>query len=431
VRVWFTNLGCKLNRAELERLAREFVGAGHRIAPSLPEADLHVVNSCTVTRAAARDSRKLARRGRRANPALRTVMTGCWVAEAPEDAARLAGVDLVVPNDAKHELLARVHTAFPELRPLGVADGPLPVPYVPLEFGNARALVKIEDGCNMNCSFCIIPRTRGRQRSRPAAEVLAEVKALERGGFREIVVTGVQISAYRRPGRGLYELVAELLGRTHEARLRLTSIAPWQFDRRLLELFASGRLCRHLHLSLQSGCDRTLKRMRRPYDTAAFAALVAEARAAVPDVAITTDVIVGFPGETGDEFDRNLEFVRRIGFARVHAFPYSERPATEAATLPGAVAQRLRKRRMKAMLAVAERSARRFRRGRLGDVASILWERRDGDLWRGTTDHYIPVVAAAEADLARRLTAGRLVELAGDGRSVTATLGRGAEALAS
>ncbi len=196
MRVFFSNLGCKLNQAEVDRLARRFVAAGHSLAPGLDEADLHVINSCTVTHLAARDSRKLARRGARRNSALRTVLTGCYATAEPREAARLAGVDLVVDNEHKERLLELVHETFPAAGP---ETSLLSVPFVPIADlmylgGRARALVKVEDGCNMRCSFCIIPSTRGRQRSRPVDDVVDEVRALAAGGYPEVVVTGVQIS---------------------------------------------------------------------------------------------------------------------------------------------------------------------------------------------------------------------------------------------
>ncbi len=392
MRVFFTNLGCKLNQAELEALARRFVAAGHTISPSLSDADLHVVNSCTVTHMAARDSRKVARRGRRLNPALKTVLTGCYVASEPTEAARLAGVDLIVANHEKERLLEHVHRAFPETRRFGSSSSQIEVPYVPLEFGNSRALVKIEDGCNMRCSFCIIPSTRGAQRSRSADEVVAEVRALDRGGFQEVVITGVQISAYRSGETRLADLVERLLAETEVPRLRLTSIAPWQFDRRLLDHFASERLCRHVHLSLQSGCTETLARMRRPYSARDFAHLTAEIRAAVPGVAITTDVIVGFPGESEREFERSVRFAEEMRFARIHAFPYSERPGTEAATLPDQIPHPVKRERMERMLAVAERSQSDFWTSQRGERVQVLWEQARNQRWLGTTDNYIRVV---------------------------------------
>ncbi len=421
MRVHFTNLGCKLNQAELERLAREFHRAGHQVVSSLDQADLHVVNTCTVTHRAARDSRKIARRGARRSArgggGVRTVLTGCYATGSPEEAARLAGVDLVVPNDRKERLLELVHQAFPEavpataegaaadrmgrVEPKGPADGAsgaAPLPFVPLAFGNTRTLVKVEDGCNMRCAFCIIPSTRGRQRSRPVPEVVAEVRSMAEEGYREVVVTGVQISHYRWQGRTLYDLVLELLERTEVPRIRLTSLAPWAFDRRLLGLLAHPRVCRHVHLSLQSGCDATLERMRRPYTTAAYAALVEEIRQAVPGIAITTDVIVGFPGETDEEHEASRAFVERIGFARTHVFPYSVRPGTEAAGLPGQLAPPVIKRRTAPMLATAAAAEQGFQRTQLGATVPVLWEElRDGRLL-GTSDNYLRVGAcAAEA----------------------------------
>jgi len=436
MRVCFTNLGCKLNQAELETLAREFHRAGHRVVATLEEADLHVVNSCTVTHRAARDSRKVARRGRRRAPGLKTVLTGCYATGSPEEAAALAGVDLVVPNRDKEGLLEQVHAAFPEwapspeiptLKALEALDGP-PV----LAFGNTRALVKIEDGCNVGCAFCIIPSTRGRQRSRPLPGIVEEVRSMAAAGFREVVVTGVQISHYRWQGRRLADLVAALLAETSIPRIRLTSIAPWAFDRRLLELWADRRLCRHVHMSLQSGSDRTLARMRRPYGSRAYGELVAEIRAAVPGVAVTTDVIVGFPGETAEEFEESRDFVAATGFARTHVFPYSPRPGTEAADLPDPVRPAEIKARTAAMIESAAAAERCFRASHRGERVSVLWEERRDGRWHGLTDNYLRVTAAAPSglDLANVVSEARVVDLseAGVRAELTGLEGWGASA---
>lgn len=387
--VFFSSIGCKLNQAEVESLARAFTAAGHRIVTSLEEADLHVVNSCTVTHLADRDSRKTARRAGRLGMRAKTVLTGCYATTSAAEAASL-GVDLVVSNARKDALVEIVEAAFPEVvRPMGDR---VPVSYVPLPLGHSRAAVKVEDGCNMTCSFCIIPRTRGRQRSRPTAAVVREVQALATAGLKEVVVTGVQISSYRDGANRLYELVTELLSKTEIPRFRLSSIAPWQFDRRLLQLWPNPRLCRHFHLSLQSGAVPTLKRMRRPYSSQQYAELVASIRERIPGVAITTDVIVGFPGETDREFAESLDFVDSMRFARVHAFSYSRRPGTRAAGLEGEVTAEVKKSRMQAMLAVADAARRRFWEQQRGLRASALWEDRHGGSWRGTTDNYIRVV---------------------------------------
>lgn len=392
MRVFFSNLGCKLNQAEVDAHARRFVAAGHSLAPSLEEAELHVINSCTVTHRAARDSRKTARRAHRLGTGIRTVLTGCYVSAEPDEAARLAGVDLVVTNDRKHRLLELVHAAFPEVLPDGRAElEDVPVHYAPLEYGRARALVKVEDGCNMRCAFCIIPSTRGRQRSRPLEEVVAEVKALVSVGYREVVITGVQISEYDDEGRRLYDLVAALLERTDVPRLRLTSIAPWKFDHRLLELWTDRRLARHVHMSLQSGSSATLRRMRRPYSACDFEALAESLRSAIPGLALTTDIIVGFPGETELEFSESLAFVEKVAFAKPHVFSYSQRSGTHAATLPNPVAPAEIKRRTAEMTAVAKAADRSFRRRFLGETFDVLWEERKVRGWSGLTDNYIRV----------------------------------------
>jgi len=412
VRVCLTNLGCKLNQAETEAMARRFVAAGHRVVSSLAEADLHVVNSCTVTADAARGSRQAARRGARSG--VRTVLVGCYATAEPEAAARLAGVDLVVGNREKDRVVERVHAAFPEAAPPS-EPAPCASPEPAPAAGHTRALVKIEDGCDVRCAFCIIPSTRGRQRSRPLAEVVAEVAALAAAGRREVVLSGVQISAYRDGDSRLFELVRAVLRESGVPRLRLTSIAPWGFDERLLGLFADPRLCRHLHLSLQSGSTPTLRRMRRPYTAAAYAALLARVRAAVPGVAVTTDLIVGFPGETEEDFAASLAFVERAGFARVHVFPYSARPETPAASMPGQVGAAARRERMARMLAAALEAERSFLRARLGSVERVLWERPRGGLAQGLTDTYIRVVCATPRDLWNRFAPARLAELADGG----------------
>ncbi len=396
MRVFFTNLGCKLNQAEVDQLSRQFLAAGHGLAPELAQADLHVVNSCTVTHLAARDSRKIARRGHRLNPDMRTVLTGCYATDSPSEAAAVAGVDLVVANDDKDRLLHRVHEAFPSQIPTKADGSEVPVPYVPLDFGHARAMVKVEDGCNMRCSFFIIPSTRGRQRSRTVEDVVDEVAALVAGGYREVVITGVQISEYDDRGRRLYDLVCAILGETDVPRLRLTSIAPWKFDRRLLDLWRDPRLCRHIHMSLQSGSTATLRRMRRPYSADAYADLAGELRTAIPGLALTTDVIVGFPGETDTEFDESLRFVERMQFARPHIFTYSSRAGTHAADLPDHVAPPLKKIRVADMIAVGQASARAFEREHLDRTLDVVWEEKKGERWSGLTDNYLRVFAPAD-----------------------------------
>ena len=396
MRVAFTNLGCKLNQAEIDDLARSFVRAGHQVVPSLELADVHVVNSCTVTHVAARDSRKIARRGHRRRPGLKTVLTGCYVTADPAEAARLAGVDLVVPNTEKDNLLERFHQAFPDFVPCAKRDE-VDSSYLAVGLGPSRPLVKVEDGCNMKCSFCIIPITRGRQRSRDPDEILPQIQRLEAAGYREVVVTGVQISSYRWNGTGLADLVRRILDETQLIRIRLTSIAPWEFDKGLLDLLASGRICRHFHLSLQSGCATTLRRMRRPYSPQQFSDLVSSIRSLAPQAAITTDIIVGFPGESANEFELGCTWVRRLGFARIHVFPYSARPETPAAGLADTVSPATKKKRMERMLRIASEARLRFHECNLGSEVEVLWEdHREGEAI-GMSDNYIRVRARRDS----------------------------------
>jgi threonylcarbamoyladenosine tRNA methylthiotransferase MtaB len=438
VRVHFTNLGCKLNQAEIERFGREFVAAGHQLAAALDDADLHVVNSCTVTHVAARASRKAAGRGLRSardgsRRQVRTVLTGCYATAEAAAAAALNGVDLVVLNRDKERLLDRVHAAFPDLAPTALAA---PAALTAPTF-NTRALLKVEDGCDMRCAFCIIPLTRGRQRSRPLGEVVAEARQLVRRGHRELVVTGVQISAWRERGRQEGEseterrsmapqlqlplLIHALLAALppQGARLRLTSIAPWQVDERLLEAWSDRRLCRHLHLSLQSGSTATLRRMRRPYSAESYGRLLERVRAAIPGVAVTTDVIVGFPGETGAEFAESLAAVAAMGFAKVHVFPFSPRPGTAAAALPAAVAAGEQRQRMARMLAAAESAERDFWRSHLGKRETVLWERPKEGRGHGLTGNYIRVWSDGAGELWNSFSEVELVGLEADGKGVT------------
>ena len=433
MRVYLTNLGCKLNQAELEAVGRQLHVDGHEVTSSLDRADVQLVNTCTVTHVAARTSRKIARRGARRKPGIRTVLTGCYVSGSPEEAAALAGVDLVVPNRDKDRLLELLYQRFPQWRPAatesdipepGIPMADIPVPYVPLAFGNSRALIKIEDGCNMRCSFCIIPITRGAQTSRPLTEVLQQVDALVEAGHRELVITGVQISSYRWHEVRLYDLVSAVLETTDIERVRLTSIAPWDFDQRLLDLVEEGRVCRHFHLSLQSGSARTLGAMRRPYTPDHYRRLASRMRARVPGLAITTDVIVGFPGESDDDFRASLEFVEELEFARIHAFPYSRRPGTAAADLPGQIDPRTTRERMQQMLQVATTSQRRFQRSQLGKTVAVLWESRRDGAWVGTSDNYLRVEMDSEAPIDARITDTRiesLTELGVAGRALGTT----------
>ncbi|NPA31587.1 MAG: MiaB/RimO family radical SAM methylthiotransferase [Chloroflexi bacterium] len=418
MRIYLDTLGCRLNQAEIERLARYFRAAGHEIVAAPEDADLAVLNTCAVTQKAVADSRQRARQLARAGAGA-LALTGCWVSLEPDAAAQLPRVRWVVPNPAKDALVAQVLglplEAF-DLEP--VAREPLPGLRM-----RTRAFVKVQDGCDNRCTFCITTVVRGPGRSRSVEEVLDDVRAALRGGAQEIVLTGVHLGSWGHdltPRRHLRHLVAELLERLDIPRLRLSSLEPWDLDAAFFDLWQDARLARHLHLPLQSGSASTLRRMARKTTPQGFRALVEAARERIPEVAITTDIIVGFPGETEAEFAESLAFVESLGLAGGHVFTYSERPGTAAARMPGQVPHRVRKERNARMRAVLDAAAARYRSRFVGRTLTVLWERAtrlDGQGWlvQGLSDNYLRVRARVAQNLWNRLTPVRIVRVAEDG----------------
>ena len=412
--VALTSLGCKVNQADADEWVRGFLGLGYQVVPFDEVADAYVVNTCSVTHVADRKSRQLLRQARRHNPAALVVAAGCYASVAPEEVARLAGVDLVVGREDKPRLVGLVHGALE-----GAAEQPREAAAeLRLFGGRTRAFVKIADGCDKFCAFCIVPYARGRARSLPFADAVAKVRGMAEAGYREVVLTAVHMGTYGRdlsPAVSLRELIGAVLAETPVERLRLSSIEPEDFDPDLLALWGRhpGRLCRHFHLALDSGCDATLRRMRRRYTPAEFAGLVDAIRPAVPGVAITTDVMVGFPGETDVEFAESYAFVEAMGFSQTHVFKYSPRRRTVAAKLPGQVPEEAKRERAEAMLALAAESARRYRAGLVGSTLAVLYETRvegaERPTWEGLTDNYVRVFVPSPAPLANQLLPTRLV----------------------
>jgi threonylcarbamoyladenosine tRNA methylthiotransferase MtaB len=364
-----------------------------------------------VTQAADSKSRKLIRQLRRANPTAYLIVTGCYAEMAPQEVRAIGGVDLIVGNEDKERLVELVGG-------LERSEGaPLALPGLSLRtpLGHTRAFVKIQDGCNNRCTYCIVSLARGRERSRPRQEILAEVEALVAAGCKEVVLTGVHIGGYGRDlDTGLGQLVEDILTETTVPRLRLSSIEPWDLEQSLLRLWENPRLCRHLHLPLQSGCDATLQRMGRRYTASQYARLVDAARRSIPDLAVTTDVIVGFPGETTEKFAVSLSFVEKMEFARTHVFKYSARLGTAAAEMPHQVPYAEKKRRSETMLELARESSQHFWCRFLGQRMEVLWEtpcKDDKQAWSGLTDNYIRVRTRNELDLANTITSTRLVGL--------------------
>jgi threonylcarbamoyladenosine tRNA methylthiotransferase MtaB len=398
MKIFLDTIGCRLNQAEIETISLQFRAAGHEIVASPAEADLAVVNTCTVTAEAASDSRAAIRRANRLG-AEAIVVTGCWSTLEPDRAAALAGVTRIVPNTLKDHLAADLlglPQEFFDLEPL--ARQPLPGLHQ-----RTRAFIKVQDGCDNGCTFCITTLARGPSHSRTLEQVIADVNSALDGDAKEIVLTGVHLGSWGhdfQPARRLADLVSSLLSQTQPARLRLSSLEPWDLDADFFSLWQDVRLCRHLHLPLQSGSAGVLRRMARRITLEAFSALVESARAAIPQVAISTDIIVGFPGETAVEFEETLDFVRRMDFASGHVFSYSSRPGTPAARMRGQVRRDAVKARSASLRALLMAQAGTFHRKSIGLTLPVLWEAASilteaGWQIEGLTDNYQRVTAIA------------------------------------
>jgi threonylcarbamoyladenosine tRNA methylthiotransferase MtaB len=386
-------LGCKLNQAESESLINRFAERGYSITPHSNCASVYILNTCTVTHVADRKCRHLLRLARRLNSHALIIAIGCYAERAADDLYGVAGVDMVIGNEEKLQL----PDILMKQGRLNVGSALSP------RMHRTRSLVKVQEGCNQFCSYCVVPMVRGRERSLPADEVVSEVRTRVERGYREVVLTGTQIGSYRN---GVEFLIQRILDETEIKRLRLSSLQPPDITKELLSLWQKYPkiLCRHIHLPLQSGSDVVLQRMGRQYSTEIYKQAVARVREAIPDVAITTDIIVGFPGETDGDFAQSYQFSQRMAFANIHVFPYSTRSGTHASQMPERVDEQVKKQRSRQMLMLAKQSAHNFREQFIGRTMLVLWERESNEsTWEGLTDNYIRVVARSNEPLQNRL----------------------------
>ncbi len=422
--VYLDMVGCRLNQAEIEQYARQFHAAGHTLVAVPEQADLAIVNTCMVTSAAAADSRQKIRQVRYAG---RVIATGCWATLRPEEAATLPGVSLVVQNQDKDHLVSDYLHNFTETFELEPVERTI----VPGARLRTRAFIKVQDGCDNRCSFCISTIARGESRSHAIEKILADIRAVLRcgscgsdevgaiGAAQEIVLTGVHLGSWGRdlsPSQSLGDLIRAILIETDVPRLRLSSLEPWDLEENFLCLWEDPRLCRHLHLPLQSGSNVTLRRMRRKISPQSFADLVAKARADISGVAITTDIITGFPGESQSEFEESLQFVRQMHFAAGHVFTYSPMPGTVAACMPNQVPSAVRKERNACMRTAFTESSLQYQSNFLGLVMPVLWESAtllEPQGWQlsGLTDNYLRVRTHASRPLCNQITPVRLLGL--------------------
>ena len=411
--------GCKLNQADSETLARSFVQAGYTVVGPSEPSDICIVNTCTVTHVADSKARQALRSAHRENPSALVVATGCYAQRAPQELEGVQGVGLVVGNSEKDRLVESVRAALadPVVASAVGEDAPLEVRQ---GHGRTRAMVKIQEGCNQVCAYCIVPKVRGRERSIPPDVLLRQVRGRVAEGYKEVVLTGTQLGSYGfdLTGTELAHLVELLLTKTKVERLRVSSLQPQEITRDLLELWEDPRLCPHFHMPLQSGSDQVLGRMRRRYTAAQYAQAVERVRARGDGVAITADVIVGFPGEEERHFRECLRFAEMMEFASMHVFPYSPRPGTSAAHMGPNVSDGIKRGRMEQMLALAGEQASAFRHSSIGSTRRVLWERAIGGEERpvhvGLTDNYLKVRTEQRAPLVNQITAARLVAEAGE-----------------
>ena len=366
-------LGCRLNEAELEQWSNVFSQEGHRVIKDASEADVVVLNTCAVTTEATKKSRKLMNRLHRENPQSKLVVSGCYATLEEDDVAARLGVDLVVNNQDKDLLPEKVMEAFSaNTMPLIAME---PEESSLFQRGKQRAFIKIQDGCRYRCTYCIVTVARGEERSRALSEIVDEVNSLHQQGIQEVVLTGVHVGGYGSDNdSSLFELVKALLDDTDIPRIRFASVEPWDLPESFFNLFVNPRLMPHMHLPLQSGADSVLRRMSRRCKIADFTDLVRQARSTISGFNVTTDIIVGFPGETEEEWQKSLETVEAIGFGHIHIFSYSAREGTKAAGLPNQINNDVKKSRSQAMHLLADKLKTNFHHSQLNSTVDVLWE---------------------------------------------------------
>ena len=406
-RVAFCTLGCKVNQNETELMEAMFLQAGFQVTSFEQPADVYVINTCTVTHISDQKSRQMIRRAKNIQADAIVVVTGCYAQVAPEDIAKIEDVDIILGTNKRHEIIERVRefqqnrkrqqTVLPkdELFEFEEID-------ISREIHHTRAYLKVQDGCEQFCTYCIIPYARGPLRSREMENCLAEAKRLEQAGFQELILTGIHLGAYgKEHGRyTLADLCEKILKETKIARIRLSSLEPTEVSDHLLQLMIdSPRMCRHLHLPLQAGTDSVLERMNRPYRTDDYRREISKIREAVEDIAISTDLMVGFPGETDEDFADSLAFCDEMQFSSMHIFKYSPRTGTPAADYPNQVKHEVKNLRSGQMQEMANKNAHAYLTKHIGEKVEVLVEEQDKNgNWLGHTDNYLKVCFAGTAE---------------------------------
>lgn len=421
------NLGCKVNAYETEAMQQILEGAGYEIVPFTEYADVYVINTCSVTNMADRKSRQMLHRAKKLNPHAVVVGAGCYVQTKEAQALVDEAVDIVIGNNRKHELLSLLeeyeasHVKAKSIADINHEEQEYEELFLSKTAEHTRAFIKVQDGCNQFCSYCIIPFARGRVRSRGTGEVLAEIRRLAANGCKEVVLTGIHLSSYGvDTGESLLHLIELVHAEEGIDRIRLGSLEPRIVTEGFAErLSQMPKICPHFHLSLQSGCDATLARMNRRYDTAEYEKGCEILRRYFVHPAITTDVIVGFPGETEEEFETTRAYLERIRFYEMHIFQYSRREGTKAAVMKDQIPESVKKRRSEELITLGERMSREFREYYAGRETEALLEEpfvREGkNYYTGYTKEYVKVAYETDADMQNQFVKGTVKGELADG----------------
>lgn len=423
-RVALTTLGCKVNQFETEVMEGLFKKRNYEIGEFNQPADVYVINTCSVTHLGEKKSRQLIRRATRLNPNAIIAVAGCYSQVSPEQVESIPGVNVIIGTKDRHKIVDLVEEVADNHRQVNVVTDIMQAQNfedIPLfdTPGRTRAFLKIQEGCTNFCTYCIIPYARGPLRSRPLASILAEAQKLVDAGFKEIVLTGIHLGAYGRDLGGsisLIDAIKTVLSVSSLARLRLGSLESIEVSDELIELMLNDtRLCRHLHLPLQSGDNTVLMAMNRQYTAEQFSDLAMSIMRRVPNLALSTDIIVGFPGETEEMFNNGLDVVNNLDFAKIHVFPYSRRKGTPAADYPEQVPEEIKKHRVALLQAVSEKKADSFKKAYIGNVLDVLFETKSNKIIDGLTGNYLRVYADAGTITEGTICKVRLEKLFKDG----------------
>ncbi len=420
-KVAFCTLGCKVNQYETQAMRELFINKGYVEVDFGDISDVYVINTCSVTSLSDRKSRQMIRRAKRLNPDCIVAVTGCYAQTATDKVSKIDGVNIVIGTSGRQNIVELVENASQQDTRVCVGDIMHTHDFEKLSINNfedkTRAYIKVQEGCSQFCSYCIIPYARGPIRSRNQDDVIAEAKKLSDAGFCELVLVGIHIASYGKDlkNTSLDKIICEIAKLEKVKRIRLSSIEPMTLDENFMRAVegAGDKLCKHFHISLQSGCDETLSRMNRRYNTVDFEKIVSNLRAISPDSAITTDIMVGFPGETDEEFEKSLSFAKKIGFADMHVFSYSPRPGTPAAQMKDQVLAQLKHERSARLIELAGECRDNFLDRFVDRKLDVLFEREYGGkkgYYEGKTENYITVVCKSETDLSGKIVCVNLTE---------------------